>query len=398
MAVTDRPGSIPFPASTRWTQGTPVALPMGACQAMSLARQNTVGRKAMSEPADAWRWHFGWGFFDRLVSHFLCPTSYLVHSYNMPEQTSRRVSSSGNGSGALHSPTNWTLPNNAVAESDLEAALQAIAATFQEATTTRTGMDEIDEETRTMLFQEIQQSLMHHVKRIVQPIADFDYQDYLDLYHVVPPGDEDDEDDDLDENESYMKDDSNDDDKVEEGEEEEEEEIDEADLLDTKALQEAQQLRSIVRELAKNVQDIREQVLKDSVETIVKQDYYSTLVESIADRPSFEMDHAVIEEQQEFLQKSLQTLSTLLKDSRWNQLPHQLHSLHNTIEAIQVETNKDLPMSQTEAAIISRTNSIDDIDGQKWEMILSSQRGEQGEELSMTASDRLARYFACFQE
>ncbi len=285
------------------------------------------------------------------------------------ELSTRRISDSHS-----HSNESWILPNNAVAESDLAAAIQAIERTFQEV-----AAMESSDETGRMLFQDIKTSLIEHLKRIVDPVADIDYQDYLDLYHIVPE-DEDDDDqaevDEMTEDDPIM-------------EETEEEEIDEADLLDTRALQEAQQLRVTVRNLSQSVQEIREQVLKDSLDTIVRKEY-TVLVNDASNRPTIETDQTSMEAQRESLQESLQALSTLLQDPQWSELPQELLSLQNTIEVIQKETDKDRPMSQTEAAIISRCNSGDD--DNDWEMILS-QGNQDVDKPRMTASDRLAHYF-----
>lgn len=285
----------------------------------------------------------------------------------MPEEeTSRRISSS-------NANEVWLLPNNAVAESDLQAAIQAIEDTFHEATSSLDSSDF----TRRMLFQDTQQSLVYHLKRIVQPISDVDFQDYIDLYHIVLDEDDDDVEDN-DNDQQFM------DDMVEE-------EIDEADLLDTNALQEAQQLRAAVRDLSQNVQEIREEVLKNSIATIVRNEY-TALVDDVPNRPSVEIDKTMIDQQQEYLQQSLQALSALLQDSQWSELPKQLEDLQNTIDVVRKETDKDRPMSQTEAAIISRCNSDDE--NNNWDMLLSQ---KDGDDSRMTPSDRFARFFEQLQ-
>lgn len=269
------------------------------------------------------------------------------------------------------------LPHNAVAKSDLDAAIEAIAQTFQDA-----AMADGNDETRRLLLEDTQQSLIEHLKRIVEPVPDFEYQDFVDLYHIVPVDDDNDE----EELEEGLQDESS-------FEEEEEEEIDDEDLIDTKALGEARQLRASVRELSQGVQEIREQVLKDSLETNMKQEY-NKLLEDLANRPSVDTDMSRIDESRRVaLEEALRDLSSLLNDSQWSKLPQQLESLQSTIEVIQKNTFKDRPMSQTEAAIISRSNSADEQDND-WEALLSQESTSGGRgELLLTASDRLARFF-----
>lgn len=265
-----------------------------------------------------------------------------------------------NGSAAMFA-------NNVVAQSDYTAALQAMEATF---------CDAIDQETdlaTRKLFQAAQTSLVQNLNGMIQPLDDDDYHGLVDPYHVVA--------DDDDESES----DSDYDYKS--GEEEElkvdDEDFDEEDLLDTKALQEAQQLRSQVRSMSQRVQQIRERVLEESSKgrttTMVDPD-----VRVRVDAPAMDKDTLAS------LTTSLASLSLLLQNSQWSQLPRQLENLQDTIDVVQKESNKDpRTMSQTEVAIVSRNNSTDENEDNLHTL--------SQEDKDLSAPDRLVRFFQEFE-
>ena len=285
----------------------------------------------------------------------------------------------------------WNLPHNACAQSDWKAAVQAIQDTVQQelAGLLQSNKDDDDDDdgdtstqvtSTTMLFQNIQETLVELLQKGLIPVADEDFQDFVDLYHVVPVHLEDLETDAEDEGtEEEIK-----------VEDEEEEEIDQDDLLDRQALQEAQHLRSAVRDLAKHVEETREQVLQDSLLTIATGQRYGDLMKKVQERPLLEAEGETVamQEQREALRVSLGALSSLLKDSQWSELPQQLESLQSTIDVIQKDSDKDRPISQIEAAIISRSNSAEEQDiTTDWDD-LSSQPS-----VGLTAADRLARFF-----
>jgi hypothetical protein len=271
---------------------------------------------------------------------------------------------------------NWELPNNACAQSDLKAAIQAIQDTVQR----EISMDDTDGAT-TMLFQDVQDSLIDLLQRALVPVADDDFQDYVDLYHhhVVPVNLEEEGEVETDEE------------ATQDMEESEDDEIDQDDLLDRKALQEAQQLRSAVRDLAKQVEEARERVLKDSLQTIAAGQGYNhlQLMKTIQEKPKTDtaMDDNVMQDHREALRSAVGDLSSLLKDSHWSELPQLLDSLQSTIDVIQKEFSDDRPMSQTEAAIISRSNSSEEDSTNDWEELLSQPS------VALSAADRLARFF-----
>jgi hypothetical protein len=241
--------------------------------------------------------------------------------------------------------------NNIIAQSDYQAALKALEATFLD-------IDETDPIARD-LFQAAHASLVNNLSRMVQPVEDSAYHAWIDPYHVV-------EDDESDQEEEEVVEEQDDDD------EEQDEEIDEEDLLDTKALKEAQQLRSQVRNLSQRVQQIRERVLQ-KVES-----------SSSSSQPQpdvrVQVEGAEQEESHADLTSSMEGLSKVLNHSQWAKLPQHLQSLQDTIGVIQKENVRQL--SQTDVAIISRNNSEDD------GLHLSSQ-----DDQDLSAPDRLLRFF-----
>ena len=312
----------------------------------------------------------------------------------MPEQQkhSRRISDTDRPSTDDDEQQQWILPNNAVAQSDLEVALQAIEETFQHARIAA----ENTSATRDLFLQDTQASLIQHLMRVVQSVDDQEFQDFVDLYHVVPDYDDDKEDEDkVEENDN-----DGDDDTFQEvllfdknGEE-----VDEADMVDKKSLHEAKQKRAEVRALSQSIQETRERVLEGSLETIMKKEYHSVL-EKMEQRPHMESNaknDQMAAQQQAALTESLETLSKLLQDSQWDELPKQLESLQNTIDVIQKESDPERPMSQIEAAIISRTNSEDD-EEHGWEQLLSQVKGDVPLDNPATAAERLVNFFALFE-
>jgi hypothetical protein len=259
--------------------------------------------------------------------------------------------------------------NNVVAQSDHTAALQAMEATFRNAID-----EETDLATRT-LFQAAQASLVQNLNGLIQPLEDDDYHGLVDPYHVVAD-DDDDDDDESDFDYDYKSDE-------EEEQQVDDEDFDEEDLLDTKALQEAQQLRSQVRSMSQRVQQIRERVLeqssKERTTTTVDLD-----VRVRVDAP--EMDEDTLAS----LTTSLASLSLLLQNSQWSQLPKQLENLQDTIDVVQKESSKDpRTMSQTEVAIVSRNNSSDENEDNLHTL--------SQEDKDLSAPDRLVRFFQEFE-
>jgi hypothetical protein len=264
-------------------------------------------------------------------------------------------------------PQDSSFSNNIVAQSDYEAAIRAIEATFQQEQPNLNNHSDDDPLVRE-IFESAQASLLRNLSRMVQPMNDNDYHGLIDPYHIVQ---EDDDDDD----ESVLEDSP----QVEE-QDDEDEEIDEEDLLDTRALQEAQELRSQVRALSKRVQQIRERVLQRESQTVENPDSRVHVV-----GPSMVSND---DDDDDSLKSSLEQLSQLLHHSQWAKLPKQMQSLQDTIEVIQKEQQTGRTLSQTEVAIISRNNSTEEDE----HLRLPSSSHEEGDDL-LSASDRLVQFF-----
>jgi hypothetical protein len=254
--------------------------------------------------------------------------------------------------------------NNVVAPSDYRAALRAIEETFQE------EADANDPEAQE-LFHAVQASLLQNLSRIVQPTTDDQaYHDIVDPYHIVEDAD-DDEDEDEDESDTEKP-------RTEENVEEQQEEIDEADLLDKKALQDAQRLRTRVRELSQRIQLIRERTLERS-----------RFVPEPTKEPSLSVETESPTELDDEFRASLLRLSELVHNPKWATLPRELQKLQDTLEVVQKEQSR--PLSQTEVAIISRSNSSEDNDD------LYGLLSQNEDEEILSAEDRLAAFFHLLQ-
>ena len=244
--------------------------------------------------------------------------------------------------------------NNIVAQSDYEAALKGLESVFQ------------DVDDPNPIFREFYQaahaSLVSNLSRIVQPVEDSKYHALIDPYHIV-------EEDDGSDQEEMVE--ANDEDAAAAAAAADEL-IDEEDLLDNKALKDAQRLRTHVRILSQRVQQIRQRVLN-------KAESSSSSSELQPDVPL--QVNEVPEEDRVDLVESLEKLKNTLNHSQWAKLPTQMKSLQDTIAVIQKESTR--PMSQTEVAIISRSNSEEEG--------ISSILTQEDQDLS--ASNRLARFF-----
>jgi hypothetical protein len=111
-------------------------------------------------------------------------------------------------------------------------------------------------------------------------------------------------------------------------------------------------------------------------------------------------------------QTSLERLNHALNQSQRDNLPKQLQRLQDTIDSIQKEQNKDRPLSQTEIAIVSRTNSMADEELMDQCMRLSQQdydptpsnvhrhhaSATERDENRMSPIERLALFFQDYSE
>ena len=328
--------------------------------------------------------------------------------------------------------------NNIVAQSEYEAALAAIESTFDNFRLSSRSRSQsqsqsqsqqrrqhhnrqnendenpddqqhqqrqhLDQEMIEGIYEAAKKSLLNNVKRVVRPINDNSYSDYVDQYHIVLDEESDDDndndnDDDDDQDAHILESKDNKDD-------DEEEEIDEEELVDMKAWKNAQELRTRIRTMSSTVQSIRERVLKRTEDGIS-----SSISTHLVDKP-IQIVFAVEDDNDNSnnnnnnssnskeeggcdintaiavgdasnnkennvkntcngkhisknivgrnnsdsssLKDSLKDLSKLLQDPQWTRLPNRIQSLQDTIETIQKETTEDRIMSQTEIAITSR--------------------------------------------
>jgi hypothetical protein len=273
------------------------------------------------------------------------------------------------------SPTIREFSNNIVAQSDYEVAMMAIESTFASFEFRGVnGMKEHDQERIAEVYQEAKASLLRNLNRIVQPIDDIDFHDYVDPYHIIL--------------EDY--DDINEELRLppieeEEIDDEEEEEIDVEELVDQRAWKDAQDLRSRIRRMSQTVQNVRERILQHSEEGLV-----SSLERHLKENEiEILEDEECLEDSTPMLQDSLHELSRILQDPQWSKLPHRIQSLQDTIEAIQNESAEDRPMSQTEIAILSQNSESDSSIIEASRNLLDDSAEAMSTDI-VTAMDRLA--------
>lgn len=287
--------------------------------------------------------------------------------------------------------------NNLVAESDYQAAVEAISSTFDafifQTNQTTDGMGGTEDDTENkdddrrmkngqLLVQQIyetaRQSMMTNLERIVRPITDSDYQNYVDQYHYVLDDDDDDQGRDGGEVDHDGYDESD--------HEEDDEEIDEEELLDIDALTSARSLREKLRTISGNIQSIRDRILQNVDHHIIVTSLSDYLVdqrvvvtedgvvvgddsdisphgdsldkENIDSHSNF--NKGMVDNHSQALNDSLKTLSNILQAPQWASLPQRIQSLQDTIGAIQKGTQENRALSAVEVAIESRTNHTHD--------------------------------------
>jgi hypothetical protein len=269
--------------------------------------------------------------------------------------------------------------NNIVAQSDYDAALAAIESTFDNFQLSHRGHEiaNSDQPLDTELIEEIYKSakasLLENVKRAVRPIDDNDYSDYVNQYHIIMEEESDDDDEDVRSVQDLNL--------GNEESDEEEEEIDVEELVDMKAWNDAQELRTRIRTMSSTVQSVRERVLnltEDGIMSSISSDLMDKAVEIVFndddcnDRKG--SDDAFDDKENNAqgmnaptntsrtknnndcsdLQDSLRDLSKILQHPKWKRLSIRVQSLQDTIETVQKEISDDRVMSQTEIAITSK--------------------------------------------
>jgi hypothetical protein len=133
--------------------------------------------------------------------------------------------------------------NNLVAQSDYQATLDAFEQVF------------LTPPNGSTFHRACHDSLVRNLTRMVQPISDEAFQDYVDQYHCL---EDDSSDDDMDDGQHHVMEEE-----IHDGSNlMEEEEYESEDLLDLDALEEAQDLRAEVCQLAQRVQMLRDSVIQ----------------------------------------------------------------------------------------------------------------------------------------
>jgi hypothetical protein len=270
--------------------------------------------------------------------------------------------------------------NNIVAQSDYEVAMEAIESTFTEFQQQVSNVGEgLDQDRIAEIYQAAKESVMRNFNRIVHPVVDNDFHDYVDQYHIILPdaNDDDDDDEDIDKEIELAT--------IEEEMDEEEEELDEEELVDHRAWKDAQKLRTRIRTMSQTVQNVRARILKQTEDSLVAsldRHLVNKKVEIVEDGEN-------LVESTSGLQKSLQALSQILQDSQWTELPLRIQSLQETIEAIQKEKADDRPLSQTEIAILSQSSETNNSIFESSRKLLE-ESAEYTDSEVVTAMDRLA--------
>lgn len=301
--------------------------------------------------------------------------------------------------------------NNIVAQSEYEAALAAIESTFDNFQV-ECENENLDQELVEEIYAAAKKSLLNNVKRVVQPINDNAYSDYVDQYHMVLDDDDEESGDDC-----SVKGENTGKGKQNTGEDEDEEEIDEEELVDQKAWKNARELRTRIRTMSAAVQIVRERVLnstKEEISSSISTHLLEKPIRIVFDGERDENDtkgivgsdalndkENVVQNKNSTkspaLQESLKDLSKLLNDPQWARLPNRMQSLQETVESIQKDTTEDRVISQTEIAITSRHK--DTIENSARQKILghdSEQGGLLSSDSRINPMDRLALFGQIF--
>jgi hypothetical protein len=272
--------------------------------------------------------------------------------------------------------------NNLIAQSDYEKALEGFRDYFHKEQNddenvimshAAAGVEHVENASpavlrRKTLFKACQLSLEQNFKRIVQPIPDEEFHAMMDQYYPHE----------LEEEPTQEL--------VEEQEEEYEEE---EDLLDPKALEQAQQLREKVRQISQRVEKYRNQVLLRASATTAKSSSRNQEILTSDSRPDLApRDENPILSTSE-LHTSMTNLVKLLNHPNMAEIPNKMMSLQETMAVIQRDTSPTKTLSQTESAILSRTNDKENEEVAR-QLDLLTPPSPGGE----TPQDRLARFLS----
>lgn len=236
-----------------------------------------------------------------------------------------------------------------MAESDYRAAREAVASTFdeflleQEQPSSSNKDGPMDHQLVQEIYAAAKTSMLQHLERIVQPVSDQDYSDYVDQFHFVLENQQ--QDDDHGSRGAGISDTTLD------VEDYDEFEIDDEELIDVHAWKDARELRSRVRTMSSRVQAIRERILQGSTDRVINTCLEPHLRDMRLEIVEDEDAKAADDQAVATMKVSLTSLSSLLQDPQWTKFPERIQSLQDTIEAIQKGSAPDRFLSQTEVAI-----------------------------------------------
>ena len=244
-------------------------------------------------------------------------------------------------------------PNNLVADCDLKASL----ACLEEYSSSKQNEN-------APLASSTIQSFVQHLQRIVQSVPEAEFQALIDAYHYGIVVENEEEDDDR----RRLSDVS--DASVEEGEASSKQQVvvhndnfdfEDAELLNTDALQKAKELRAQVRSAAQEVSSLRDSVLQQVLEEYEANSEHSRLMKMTTTAQQQQRPVLVPPESVNNLDNvsdSLQALVDLLHSSNLQaSLSQESDRFQEMIEIIQQETSEARTMSQTEVAITARDQS-----------------------------------------
>ena len=287
--------------------------------------------------------------------------------------------------------------NNLVAQSDLQKALDALGEHFENQQTPCTM--EIDGKINNAnnfhlttagnhVLRACSSSLQENLIRMVQAVPDDDFQNALDKHH--PPEDL------VKKRDQFIP--ENKDDEKYEVLDQDEFQFEEEDLLDPKAIQQAKELRTKVRFLSESVQKLRRSVIQRASDesVVVENSVVNRKLLNSDDRPGLSLSKKLSDQSRQRLGTSLGVdaclvnLCKLLSHPNLAEMPNRTNALQETMDIIEKDTSSTRTLSQTESAIVSRTNGQEDETDAHQRDLLSSSSPDDNK----SPEDRLADFLA----
>lgn len=288
--------------------------------------------------------------------------------------------------------------NNLVASSDYRQALNGINEYFEneqkELTKKMNNHIETTEDDtvltmnllRKHLIKSSSASLQQNFTRIAQDIPDEEFHQLMEKHY--PPLIDDDRSTELDEKLQRLRG------EYEAIDEEEEEEVEEEDLVDAKALKQAQELREKVRALSARVEELRGSVVLRACNIAESDSESSRQIRSSDHLPNLSIPDNLMGEDgatSTEIYKSMEGLAKLVNHPKLSEMPYRLNVLQETMDVIQNETAPAKTLSQTESTIVSRVNEKENVDDARQRDLLTPMSPIDEES---SPQDRLAEYLA----